>query len=89
MSPTSYQTAPPRELMIATVLLSVKQQSPQNTLQARLIFANLSEVMDPRHCSRELRNLVRLPLQLLPFASFNRFFGINGFIIHLLVHDFS
>ncbi len=40
MSPTSYQTAPPRDLMITTVLLSVKlargPHSPKNAKKAAL-----------------------------------------------------
>jgi len=34
MSPTSYQTAPPRDLMIATVVGSVKRRELRGMLQA-------------------------------------------------------
>src|ERR1700751_93985 len=78
MSPTSYQTAPPRNSIITMLLGGVKPRSLVRTLNRRSIVGFLNNypsalvTAPPRSLSRHPTSAWRLQRLLVPFAS-NRF----------------
>ena len=56
MSPTSYQTAPPRSIMLTNGLGSVKQRSQMNQQMVTVLITGVHEVLflavsEMSHCS--------------------------------------
>src|ERR1700737_1050267 len=87
MSATSYQTAPPRELMIATVLCSVKLMHHKLSRHASRCSALRVACTYPARCPIQFGKLSLL--QLWTFASIHNLRRINGGIVLLFLENAS